>query len=228
MVKFQKLQIRLNLLFDHSRLSPMVNANLFSIIYPFTWHRRQFIAVSPIKKRILKCMYICTYLCTYVHTMYVWFELLCLAHTNTTKIKATATFYDLCVLRNFESTEVYLSAKWVIIFAPTVYWCYLCLQHQYQPIQVCLPCGEVYSFWRIFFTIINYRTPCFLYGNRYGSTPTPLPSVKVGTKYTVWFGSTPTPPLPPANRKIFKKEKCRKYLQHHAYSVKRCLFNQLE
>jgi hypothetical protein len=31
-----------------------------------------------------------------------------------------------------------------------------------------------------------------------------------------------------ANRKIFKKEKCCKCLQHHAYSVKCCLFNQLE
>ncbi len=47
----------------------MVNANLFSIKHPFTWHRRRFIAVSPIKKRILKCMYICTYVCTYVHSI---------------------------------------------------------------------------------------------------------------------------------------------------------------
>ena len=70
MVKFQKLQIRLNLLFDHSRLSPMVNENLFSKKHPFNWHRRRFIAVSPIEKRILKCVYICTYVCTYVHTMY--------------------------------------------------------------------------------------------------------------------------------------------------------------
>ena len=31
-----------------------------------------------------------------------------------------------------------------------IYWCYECWQHQYQPIQVCLPRGEVYSFWRIF------------------------------------------------------------------------------
>jgi hypothetical protein len=31
-----------------------------------------------------------------------------------------------------------------------------------------------------------------------------------------------------ANRKIFKKEKCSKCLQHHTYSVKHCLFNQLE
>ncbi len=38
---------------------------------------------------------------TYVHTMYIWFEYLCLANTNTKKIKATATFYDFCVLRNF-------------------------------------------------------------------------------------------------------------------------------
>jgi hypothetical protein len=30
------------------------------------------------------------------------------------------------------------------------------------------------------------------------------------------------------NRKIFKKEKCCKCLQHHAYSDKHCLFNQLE
>ncbi len=30
-----------------------------------------------------------------------------------------------------------------------------------------------------------------------------------------------------ANRKIFKKEKCPKYLQHYALSFKRCLFNLL-
>ena len=107
----------MNLLFDHSRLSPMVNDNLFSKKHPFNWHRRRFIAVSPIEKRILKCMYICTYLCTYVHTMYVWFELLCLANTNTTKIKATATFCDICVQRNFESSEQYLSAKMSYIIA---------------------------------------------------------------------------------------------------------------
>ncbi len=100
----------------------MVNANLFSIKHPFTRHRRRFIAVSPIKKRILKFMYICTYICTYVHSMYIWFKYFCLANANTRKIKAKATFYDLCVLRNFESTEQYLSAKWVIIDAPTVYW----------------------------------------------------------------------------------------------------------
>ena len=78
--KILKLQIRLNLLFDHSRLSPMVNDNLFSKKYPFNWHRRRFIAVSSIKKRILKCMYI-QYVPIYVHmyipstfdfTTYVW------------------------------------------------------------------------------------------------------------------------------------------------------------
>ncbi len=97
----------------------MVNANLFFIKHPFTWHHRRFIAVSPIKKRILKCMYICTYVCTYVHSMYIWLKYFCQA--NTRKTKAKATFYDLCVLRNFKSTEQYLSAKWVIIFAPTVF-----------------------------------------------------------------------------------------------------------
>jgi hypothetical protein len=35
------------------------------------------------------------------------------------------------------------------IVAP-IYWRYLCWQHQYQPIQICLPHGKVYSFWRIF------------------------------------------------------------------------------
>jgi hypothetical protein len=98
----------------------MVNANLFSIKHPFTWHRRRFIAVSPIKKRILKCMYICTYVCTYVHTMYIWFNYICLENTKTKKIKATATFYDLCVLRNLKSSEQYFSAKWAIIDTPTV------------------------------------------------------------------------------------------------------------
>jgi len=102
----------------------MVNANLFSIKHPFTWHRRRFIAVSPIKKRILKCMYICTFVYICIHSMYIWFKYFCLANANTRKTKAKATFYDLCVLRNFESTEQYLSAKWVIIFAPTVE-CYL-------------------------------------------------------------------------------------------------------
>jgi hypothetical protein len=98
----------------------MVNANLFSIKHPFTWHRRRFIAVSPIKKRILKCMYICTFVYICIHSMYIWFKYFCLANANTRKTKAKATFYDLCVLRNFESTEQYFSAKWVIIFAPTV------------------------------------------------------------------------------------------------------------
>jgi hypothetical protein len=80
------------------------------------------------------------------------------------------------------------------------------------------------------------------------TTPPPLLS-QVGTKenlgggafflYTLGFGSTPTPsPVRKsannnckrngaANRKIFKKEKCRKYLQHHALSFKLCLFNLL-
>ncbi len=65
-------------------------------------------------------MYICTYVCTYVHSMYIWFNYICLPNANTRKIKAKATFYDICVLRNFESTEQYLSTKWVIIDAPTV------------------------------------------------------------------------------------------------------------
>jgi hypothetical protein len=52
----------------------------------------------------------------------------------------------------------------------------LCWQQQYQPIQICLPRGKVYSFWRIFSllriglirverTMNNYRTPCFLHGD---------------------------------------------------------------
>ncbi len=53
--------------------------------------------------------------------MYIWFKHLCLAKTNTKKIKATATFYDLCVLRNVESSEQYLSAKCAIIGVPTVW-----------------------------------------------------------------------------------------------------------
>ncbi len=46
----------------------MVNANLFSIKHPFHWNCRRFIAVSPIKKPILKCMYICTY---HVHLIWI-------------------------------------------------------------------------------------------------------------------------------------------------------------
>ncbi len=65
--------------------------------------------------------------------------------------------------------------------------------------------------------------------------PPPLPSVKVGTNENEGGGtlytyircySAPLPPPPPTV--MFKKEKCRKCLQHHAYSVKRCLFNLLE
>ena len=66
------------------------------------------------------------------------------------------------------------------MFAAPIYWCYECWQHQYQPIQVCLPRGDSWSvqFMADFFTIINYRTPCFLYGDWYGSTPTPSPVSK--------------------------------------------------
>ncbi len=53
--------------------------------------------------------------------MYIWFKYTCLENTKTKKIKAMATFYDLCVLRNLESSEQYLSAKWAIIDTPTVF-----------------------------------------------------------------------------------------------------------
>ena len=109
-----------------------------------------------------------------------------------------------------------------------IYWRYLCWQHQYQPIQICLPRGKVYSFWRIF-------SPCFLHGDWYRSTPTPSPVSKGRDQWELRGGildtyircySAPLPPLTPSE--IFKKEKCRKCLQHHAYSVKQCLFNLLE
>ncbi len=62
-------------------------------------------------------MYICMYICTY----YVHLILLHMSGKyKDEKIKATATFYDLCVLRNFDSSEQYLSAKWAIIDTPTV------------------------------------------------------------------------------------------------------------
>ena len=62
-----------------------------------------------------------------------------------------------------------------VFFAP-IYWCFLCWQQQYQPIQICLQRGTVYSFWQIFSllriglirverTMNNYRTPCFLHGD---------------------------------------------------------------
>ncbi len=74
------------------------------------------------------------------------------------------------------------------IVAP-IDWRYLCWQHQYQPIQICLPRGKVYSFWRIFLllriglirverTINNYRTFSFLHVDWFGSTPTPSPISK--------------------------------------------------
>ncbi len=109
-----------------------------------------------------------------------------------------------------------------------IYWCYLCWQHHYQPIELCLPRGKVYNFWRIF-------SPCFLHGDWYGSTHIPSPvskgrdqwELRGGTLYTyICCYSAPLPPPPPSV--IFKKEKCRKCLKHHAYSVKRCLFNLLE
>jgi hypothetical protein len=46
----------------------------------------------------------------------------------------------------------------------------------------------------------------------------------------IWFGKSANNNCKrngAANRKILKKEKCRKYLQHHALSFKRCLFNLL-
>ncbi len=126
--------------------------------------------------------------------------------------------------RNFLSCKMSVCLRLLV----PIYWCYLCWQHQYQPIQLCLPRGKVYSFWWIF-------SPYFLHGDWYGSTPTPSPvskgrdqwELRGGTIYT-YIGCywAPLPPPPPSV--IFKKEKCRKSLQHHAYSVKRCLFNLLE
>jgi hypothetical protein len=136
-----------------------------------------------------------------------------------------------------------------------IYWCYdvrstniLVLRVLAAPISA--HTGLFTTWWSVqfladFFTIINYRTPCFLYGDH----PTPSPvtgrdqwEFRGGGAffiYTLGFGSTPTPsPVSKsannnckrngaANRKIFKKEKCRKYLQHHALSFKLCLFNLL-
>ncbi len=78
---------------------------------------------------------------------------------------------------------------WCYDVVAPIYCCYLCWQHQYQPKQICLPHGKVYSFLRIFsllrmglirveWTINNYRTPCFLHGDWFGSTPTPSPISK--------------------------------------------------
>jgi len=80
----------------------MVNANLFSIKHPFTWHHRRLKTNFKMYVHMYVLVYIaCTFdLNTYVSQM-----------QNTRKIKAKATFYDLCVLRNFKSTEQYLSAK---------------------------------------------------------------------------------------------------------------------
>ena len=54
-----------------------------------------------------------------------------------------------------------------------------------------------------FFSIIYYRTPCFLCGDWYGSKPTPSPVSKGRNQIysVIWLHSHP--PLPPANRKIF-------------------------
>ncbi len=92
----------------------MVNANLFSIKHPFNWHRRRFIAVSPIKKRILECMYICTYVCTYVHTMSVFLIMSASPPPSEMHMNAAVTSYVICVVSNFDSSEQYFSAKCAI------------------------------------------------------------------------------------------------------------------
>ncbi len=81
-------------------------------------------------------MYICTYVCTYVHNMYIWFEYLGLPVTSTEKIKAMANFHDLCVLRNFESSEQYLSVKCPISEPPTVWFI--------QPCALCFGCVHIH------------------------------------------------------------------------------------
>ncbi len=110
-------------------------------------------------------------------------------------------------LRNFLSCKMSLCLRLLVLpaqvgatmFVAPIYWCYLCWQHQYQPIQLCLPRGKVYSFWRIF-------SPCFLHGDWYGSTPTPSPvskgrdqwELRGGTLFTyifvvIWLHSHPLP-----------------------------------
>ncbi len=84
------------------------------------------------------------------------------------------------------------------MFIAPIYWCYLCWQHQYQPIQLCLPRGKVYSFWRIF-------SQCFLRGDWYGSTPTPSPVSKGRDQWELRGGTL--------NNKINK--------------IKICLFQQI-
>ena len=172
----------------------------------------------------------------------------------------TAPIYWCC--KHLKNPRKFLSCKMPVcirllalqaLVAP-IYWC---CEHRSTNILV-LPAhvapisahtGLFTTWWSVqfladFFTIINYRTPCFLYGDH----PTPSPvtgrdqwEFRGGAFfiYTLGFGSTPTPsPVSKsannnckrngaANRKIFKKEKCRKYLQHHALSFKRCLFNLL-
>jgi hypothetical protein len=124
-----------------------------------------------------------------------------------------------------------------------IYWCYLCWQHQYQPIQICLSRGKVYSFWQIFSllqiglirverTINNYKLHVFFIVTDLAPSPPPLPSVKVGTMRFKGGYSLYLPIIiviiGAANRKYLKRRSAANGLQHHAYSVKRCLFNQLE
>jgi hypothetical protein len=61
------------------------------------------------------------------------------------------------------------------MFVAPTYWCYLCWQHQYQPIGLCLPRGKVYSFGRIFLHVFFMVTDM-------APRPPPLPSVKVWTR----------------------------------------------
>ncbi len=147
------------------------------------------------------------------------------ASTSSTNILVLRTLQHQYIGATKFLAPIYIGA---MMFVAPLYWCYLCWQHQYQPIQLCLPRGKVYSFWRIF-------SPCFLHGDWYGSTPTPSPvskgrdqwELRGSTLYTyIHCYSAPLPPPPPSV--IFQKEKCRKCLQHQAYSVKRYLFNLLE
>jgi hypothetical protein len=66
---------------------------------------------------------------------------------------ASTSSTNILVLRTLQ--HQYIGA---MMFLTPIYWCCLCWQHQYQPIQLCLPRGKVYIFWRIF-------SPCFLHSD---------------------------------------------------------------
>ncbi len=91
-----------------------------------------------------------------------------------------------------------------------IYWCY---EHRSTNILVLLVLAAPISAHTNLFT--TWLSVQFLED---GSMPTPSPVSKGWNQIysVIWLHSHP--PLPPANRKIFKKEKCCKCLQHHAYS----------